>query len=238
MKVDILAFAAHPDDVELACSGTLLKHHDLGYKIAIADLTRGELGTRGSAKMREQEANEALKLMGFEARENLELKDGFFTIDEPTLLKVISVIRKYQPQIVFATAIQDRHPDHGRAAKLIAEAFFLSGLPKVETLLNGELQNPWRPTALYHYIQDRLIKPDIVVDITGYLDKKLEVIRAYRSQFYNPDSNEPETSISKKDFLEFISARAKDFGRPIGAEYGEGFTAGRFVGVSDLFHLL
>ena len=238
MKLDILAFAAHPDDVELACSGTLLKHHDLGYKIGIVDLTRGELGTRGNAQLREEEAQAALKMMGFETRENLELKDGFFTNDEASRLKVVSVIRKYQPKIIFATAINDRHPDHGRAAQLVNDAFFLCALPKVETQLNGEPQKPWRPAALYHYIQDHLIKPDLVVDISGYLEKKLEIIRVYRSQFYDPNSQEPETSISKKDFLEFISARAKDFGRPIGAEYGEGFTANRFIGVNDLFHLL
>jgi bacillithiol biosynthesis deacetylase BshB1 len=215
-----------------------LKHHALGYKIGVVDLTKGELGTRGSAELREQEANAAFKLMGFEVRENLELKDGFFTIDETTLLKVVSIIRKYQPDIVFATAINDRHPDHGRAAKLISDAFFLCGLSKVKTQINEVQQNAWKPTTLYHYIQDHLIKPDLVVDISDYLEKKLEVIRAYRSQFYDPSSQEPETSISKKDFLEFIKARAKDFGRPIGAEYGEGFTANRFIGVKDLFHLM
>lgn len=238
MKLDILAFAAHPDDVELACSGTLLKHHALGYKIGIADLTRGELGTRGSADLREQEAQAALAVLGFEVRENLDLKDGFFMPDEATVLKVVRVIRKYQPRIVFATAIEDRHPDHGRAAKLVQNAFFLSALPKVQTTLDGQVQAPWKADVIYHYIQDQLIRPDIVVDISGYLETKLEAIRAYRSQFYDPDSSEPETSISKKDFLEFIKARAKDFGRPIGAEYGEGFTANRFIGVGDLFDLL
>jgi bacillithiol biosynthesis deacetylase BshB1 len=233
MKLDLLVFAAHPDDVELACSGTVLKHISLGYKAGIVDFTRGELGTRGSAEIRAQESKKATDILGLHARENLGFRDGFFEMDESHLLKVISVIRKYQPEIILANAKNDRHPDHKRAGDLVSRANFLSGLIKVET--GG--QSAWRAKAVYRFIQDHFIEPDIVVDITGFQDKKLEAIKAFKSQFYDPESREPQTPISKKDFLEFITARARQFGRPINAEYGEGFTVERYIGVDNLFQL-
>lgn len=232
-KLDILVFAAHPDDVELACSGTVLKHISLGYKVGIVDLTRGELGTRGSAEIRAEETRVASSILGIHSRENLGFRDGFFEIDEAHLLRVVEVIRKYQPEIILANAASDRHPDHKRAGDLVSRANFLSGLRKIET----ENQSQWRAKAVYRYIQDNYIEPDFVVDISGFEAKKLEAIKAFKSQFYDPNSTEPKTPISREDFLDFILARAKQLGRPINAEYGEGFTVERYVGVDDLFEL-
>jgi bacillithiol biosynthesis deacetylase BshB1 len=232
-KLDILVFAAHPDDVELACSGTVLKHISLGYKVGIVDLTKGELGTRGSAAIRSEETKVASELLGIHIRENLGFRDGFFEIDEVHLLKVVEVIRKYQPEIILANAASDRHPDHKRAGDLVSRANFLSGLLKVQT----ENQTHWRAKAVYRYIQDNYIEPDFVVDISGFETKKLEAIKAFKSQFFDPNSSEPSTPISREDFLEFVLARAKQFGRPINAEYGEGFTVERYIGVDNLLSL-
>lgn len=236
-KLDILAFGVHPDDIELSCSGTLLRHKDAGKKIGLVDLTRGELGTRGTAETRDEEAAAASKKMGSALRANLGFADGFFTNDREHLIPVIEMIRLTRPEIVLANAVSDRHPDHGRAAKLVADAFFLSGLVKIETEWDGVAQEPWRPKALYHYIQDYSLEPDFVVDITGYMDKKLEVIKMYTTQFYDPNSKEANTPISGKDFLEFVVAKARVQGRPAGFEFGEGFTTARPVGVKDLFNL-
>ncbi len=233
MKLDILAFAAHPDDVEISCSGTILKHIDLGYKCGVVDLTQGELGTRGSAQLRLQEAERAKAILGLEARENLGFADGFFLNDRAHQIPIIKMIRKYRPEIVLANSVHDRHPDHGKAAKLVVDACFLSGLIKIDT---G--QEAWRPQAVYHYIQDEYIHPDLTIDITPYFDRKMESIKAYTSQFYIPDSDLPETPISGQDFMDFLIGRAKLVGRPIGAKYAEGFTAARNVGVKNLFDLV
>jgi bacillithiol biosynthesis deacetylase BshB1 len=237
MKLNILAFAAHPDDVELAASGTMATHLAQGYKAGIVDLTRGELGTRGTAELRAQEAARATEILGIHVRENLGMRDGFFSVDETHSMSVIEAIRAYQPEIVLCNAVTDRHIDHGRAAKLVAEACFLSGLRKIETQRHGKKQDAWRPKAVYHYIQDYYIKPDIIVDITPYFETKMKSIQAYSSQFYTPGTQEPETPISGKDFLEFIEARAREFGRLIGVTYAEGFTTARPPGTTNLFHL-
>ncbi len=236
-ELDILAFAAHPDDAELGCSGTLYKHVLKGYKVGIIDLTRGELGTRGSVELRNKEAEASSKVLGISVRENLDFADGFFQNDKAHQLEIIKVIRKYRPKIVLANSISDRHIDHGRAAALVADAAFLSGLAKIETSFNGHSQDAWRPQAVYHYIQDYYIKPDFAVDITDTFDKKLESIQCFSSQFFNPKSNEPETPISSKDFLDFVEARAREFGRPIQVKFAEGFKTARYVGINDLFHL-
>ena len=237
MKLDILAFAAHPDDTELSCAGTLLKHIKKGYKVGVVDLTEGQLGSRGSVELRYKEAAKAAEIIGLHARENLQMEDGWFRNDHESVLRLVEAIRAYQPDIVLANAIRDRHPDHGRAAKLAADACFYSGLVKVETQRDGKPQEAWRPKALYHYIQDYHIEPDLVVDITEEWDTKVEAIMAFSSQFYNPESKEAETPISSKDFMEFLKARAMSFGRPVGGKYGEGFTRSRYIGVNDLFDL-
>jgi N-acetylglucosamine malate deacetylase 1 len=239
MKLDILAVGVHPDDVELSCSGTLLKHIQLGYKVGLLDLTKGELGTRGSAEIRTEEATEAAQIMGALVREQLDLEDGFFTQNEAHLRKIIKIIRKYCPEIVFANAIDDRHPDHGRAAKLVSDACFLSGLVKIETLDENNIpQAPWRPKSLYHYIQDRALKPDFVVDITGYVDKKFELIMAYKSQFFDPLSIEPKTPISGKEFLDSIKGKDSVYGRYIGVQFAEGFNVEKTIGVQNVFDLM
>ena len=240
MKLDILAFAAHPDDVELAASGTVLAHLALGKKVGVIDLTRGELGTRGSAELRDKEAAKSSEILGLTVRENLGLRDGFFVKDEATLLKVIAVIRKYQPDIILANSEFDRHIDHGRAAELIHDACFLSGLKKITTHHNGEEQLPWRPNAVYHYIQDYYTEPDVVFDITNFYEQKLQAIQAFSSQFYTPSStsNEPETPISTPEFWAFLEARARQFGRIINVRFGEGFTVKRTIGSNDLTTLL
>ena len=238
MKLDLLVFAAHPDDAELACSGTILKYTSEGKKVGVVDLTQGELGTRGNAQLRAQEAAASAEILGLAIRENLGLRDGFFLNDEINRLKVIEAIRKYQPEIVLANALSDRHPDHGRASELINDAVFLSGLTKIETQLDGQGQKPWRPRLLLHYIQDRYIQPNILIDITPYWEQKLASIRAFRSQFFDPKSTEPDTYISSPDFLNALEARCREFGKAIQATYAEGFTSKKLLGVKSLFDLL
>jgi bacillithiol biosynthesis deacetylase BshB1 len=238
MKIDILAIGVHPDDVELSCAGTILKHIALGKTVGILDLTKGELGTRGNAKLRTEEAMAAAKILGVTFRKQLNLKDGFFENNESNLIPIIEVIRESQPEIVLANAISDRHPDHGRAAKLIADACFYSGLLKIETFQQNKNQETWRPKVLYHYTQDNYLTPDFVVDVTEYLDKKLKAIKAFSSQFYNPSSNEPLTPISDEHFFEFIKSKMNVYGRSIGVKYAEAFTKSRTIGVSNLFDLI
>jgi bacillithiol biosynthesis deacetylase BshB1 len=237
MKLDILAFGAHPDDVELSAAGTLINQIKLGHKCGIIDLTQGELGTRGTAETRREEATLASKIMGVEIRENLKMADGFFANDEAHQRKIIQMIRKYQPEIILCNAIDDRHIDHGRAAKLVSESAFLAGLMKIETDLNGQPQKAWRPKVVYHYIQDRFLHPNFVVDITDSFDQKMEAILAYKTQFYQPGSTEPQTAISTKEFLEFLKGRFAEMGRPSGFQYAEGFTVERYPGVKDLYSL-
>jgi N-acetylglucosamine malate deacetylase 1 len=238
MKLDILAFGAHPDDVELGAGGTLLMHLKKGYKCGIVDLTRGELGTRGSAELRDQEAKKAGEIIGVQVRENLGMEDGFFLNDRKHQLAIATIIRKYRPEIVLCNAIMDRHPDHARASTLTSMAVFLAGLQKVYTTYDGKQQDRWKVKANFHYIQDRHIKPDLAVDITEVWEKKMESVRAFASQFYNPSSSEPETEISGKDFLDFLTGRAMEMGRPLGIKYAEGFTTSRTPGVDDLFKLI
>ncbi len=237
MKLDILAIGIHPDDVELSCSGTILKHIALGKKVSILDLSLGELGTRGSAEIRTKEAMEAAKILGIEIRTQLNFKDGFFENNQDHQLKVIEQIRFHQPEIILCNAVSDRHPDHGRAAKLVADACFYSGLIKINTTHNGIDQSSWRPKAVYHYIQDNFIHPNFVVDVTEHIEKKRASIMAYSSQFYNPNSNEPQTPISSKEFLEALFSKMSIWGRSIGVPYAEGFTSNRYIGVKDLFDL-
>lgn len=237
MKLDILAFGAHPDDVELGCSGTLAKEVSLGKKVGIVDLTRGELGTRGSAVIRDAEAAAAAKILKVLVRENLEMRDGFFVNDETHQIKVIEMLRKYQPEIVLCNAIDDRHIDHGKGSKLVSDACFLSGLIKIETHFDGKKQLPWRPKAVYHYIQWKNIVPDFVVDISGFNDIRLLSILAYGSQFYDANSSEPETPIATKNFLESLNYRVQDYGRLIGVDFAEGFTTERVLAVNSLGNL-
>ena len=238
MKLDILAFGAHPDDVELGCAGTILKEISLGKSVGIVDLTRGELGTRGSATIRDKEANAAAKVLGVSVRENLEMRDGFFVNDENHQLEIIKMIRKYQPEIVLCNATDDRHIDHGKGSKLVSDSCFLSGLMKVETELEGVKQAAWRPKLVYHYIQWKTIVPDFVVDITGFTDKKTESILAYSSQFYDASSTEPESPISSKNFLESLNYRSRDLRRLAGVDHAEGFTVERYLAVNSLGDLI
>jgi bacillithiol biosynthesis deacetylase BshB1 len=235
MKLDILAFGAHPDDVELSCSGTLLIEKQRGKKVGIIDLTEGELGTRGNIETRRQEAADASGIMGIDVRENLGLPDGFFRNDKETLLKVIEVIRKYQPDILICNAIEDRHPDHGKAAGLIQDAAFLSGLLKIET---KEHNVPWRPKHVFYYIQDSYIEPHFLVDITPVFEKKMAAIKAYKTQFHNTEIEGPETYISRPGFLEFIANRSKIFGKRIGVEFAEGFITKNNLGINSLDALI
>ncbi|MBX7183301.1 MAG: bacillithiol biosynthesis deacetylase BshB1 [Bacteroidia bacterium] len=238
MILDILAFGAHPDDVELAAGATLAKQVFLGNSIGIVDLTRGELGTRGTPEIRDLEAIDAAKILGASARENLCFKDGFFQIDEFHQRKIIEVIRKYRPKLVLANAPNDRHPNHGRAAKLVVEACFLAGLRQIETRIDGQLQDPWRPSNVLHYIQFYDLKPDFIFDVTGFWNTKMQAVLAHKSQFYNPNSNEPPTVISSKGFLDSLSNRASELGRLIGTEHGEGFIKTRDFGVNNLLDLI
>lgn len=238
MKLDILAFGAHPDDVELGCAATLAKEISLGKKVGIVDLTRGELGTRGSADLRDKEAANAAKILGVSVRENLSFADGFFTNDKKHQLEIIKIIRKYQPDIVLCNAIKDRHIDHSKGSKLVADACFLSGLVKIETTLENVIQEKWRPKKVYHYIQWEPIVPDFLVDVSGFMDSKIEAVLAYSSQFYNPKSKEPETPITSKNFIDSIEYRASDLGRLIGVAHAEGFTTERFVAVKSLSKLI
>jgi N-acetylglucosamine malate deacetylase 1 len=237
MKLDILAIAAHPDDVELSCCGTLLKHIAEGKKCGVLDLTQGELGTRGSAELRLVEAENAAKILALTVRDNLKMADGFFINDKEHQLEIIKKIREYQPEIILCNAPSDRHPDHGRAAQLVSEACFYSGLRRVETELKGVPQQAWRPKAVYHYIQDRHLKPDFAVDVTAFVDKKMEAIQAFKSQFFDPDSTEPVSPISVKNFLDVIKGKMAVVGRDIGVDYAEGFTVERTIGVDNLFDI-
>jgi bacillithiol biosynthesis deacetylase BshB1 len=237
MSVDILAIGIHPDDVELSCAGTLLKHIAAGYSVGILDLTKGELGTRGSAELRMKEAAAAAKILGVQFRENLGMEDGFFKNDKINLFLLVEKIRQHKPKIVICNAVADRHPDHGRASQMVSEACFYSGLAKIETAYDKEMQLPHRPKAVYHYIQDRNLKPDLVVDITPFIDKKIEAIMAFSSQFFDPKSNEPSTPISSPEFMESVKAKMRVFGRDIQVEFAEGFTVERTIGVEDLVQL-
>lgn len=237
MKLDILAFGAHPDDVELGCSGTIAKEISLGKKVGIIDLTRGELGTRGSVEIRNSESAKASEILGIAARENLDMRDGFFVNDEAHQMKIIQMLRKYQPEIVLCNAVDDRHIDHGKGSKLVSDSCFLSGLRMIETSLDGENQAAWRPKVVYHYIQWKNLEPDLVVDISGFMDVKMESILAYSSQFYNPNTNEPESPISSKNFLDSVKYRAQDLGRIVGVDYAEGFTVERYLTVNSLSDL-
>jgi bacillithiol biosynthesis deacetylase BshB1 len=239
-KLDILVFGAHPDDAELGAGATIAKEIALGKKVGIVDLTRGELGTRGSAEIRSREAERAAEILGISARENLEFRDGFFQNDPRHQMAVIRQIRKYRPDIVLCNAIHDRHVDHGRGSDLVSDACFLSGLVKIDTQLEGDdrWQEPWRPRNVYHYIQWKNLKPDFVVDVSGFIEKKLEAIRAYDSQFFDPNSKEPETPISSANFLESVAYRSRDLGRLVGVEYAEGFTVERIPAVSGFDKLI
>ena len=233
MKVDILAIGAHPDDVELGCGGTIAKLLSDGKTVAVVDLTQGELGTRGTNLTRAEEAAEACKILGISHRENLKMKDGFLNNSEEYQMEIVKMIRKYQPEIILANAIDDRHPDHAKAAKLVSDACFLSGLVKIETSLNGENQKAWRPKQVYHYIQWKNITPDFVVDISDFMDKKIEACLAYKTQFYDPNSSEPMTPIATKDFLESLTYRAQDLGRLSGVNFAEGFTTEKLMALKN-----
>lgn len=236
-KVDILAIGAHPDDVELGCAGTIAKHVASGMKVGVADLTGGELGSRGNEETRRAEAKKSAGILGLRFRVNLEMPDGFFEVNKENILALIKVIRACQPDIVLANSIKDRHPDHAVGAELARKACFLSGLSKIETFHNGLKQEKFRPKAVYHYIQDFNLVPDIVVDIDGYWDKKKEAVLAFGTQFYNPGFIGEKSPISGLDFLYFLEGKARGFGRHIGSEFGEGFTSDRYIGVDNLTFL-
>ncbi len=238
MKLDILAIGAHPDDVELGCGGTIAKYVKEGKKVGIIDLTRGELGTRGSAETRDEEAAISAEILGISVRENLGFEDGFFKNDKSHQLQLTKLIRKYQPEIVLANAPHDRHPEHVEASTLISDTCFLSGLDKVETKEGGQTQQAWRPKNIYHYIQFLPLEPSFVLDVSEFMETKMAAVKAYKSQFHDPNSIEPETVISSPGFLKNIEERASDLGRIIGVKYGEGFITPRYVGVKDLFDLV
>ncbi|UNY97827.1 bacillithiol biosynthesis deacetylase BshB1 [Zhouia spongiae] len=240
MKLDILAFGSHPDDVELGCGATIAKEISFGKKVGVVDLTRGELGTRGSAEIRDKEASASARILGVSARENMEFSDGFFVNDKVHQLEIIKMIRKYRPEIVLCNAIDDRHIDHAKGSKLVSDACFLSGLRKIDTKFDGDdqWQEAWRPKFVYHYIQWKNIKPDFVVDVSGFIDKKIEAIKAYSSQFFDPGSEEPQTPISSVNFFDSVNYRARDLGRLIGVEHAEGFTVERYLGVNSLSDLV
>lgn len=238
MKLDILAFGAHPDDVELSCGATLAKEVSLGKTVGVVDLTRGELGTRGSAEIRDTESAKAAEILGLAVRENLRFRDGFFVNDEPHQMEVVKMLRKYRPDIVLCNAVDDRHIDHGKGSRLVSDACFLSGLRRIETDIDGQSQEAWRPKVVYHYIQWKNLVPDFVVDVTGFMDVKVDSLMAYSSQFYDPNSTDPVTPIATKNFKDSILYRAADLGRLIGSEYAEGFTAERYVAVNSLGDLV
>jgi len=238
MKLDTLVIVAHPDDAELACAGVLINQANAGKKTGIVDLTKGEMGTRGTPEIRMQEAEAAGKIMGLSVRENLGLEDAYFKVDKENQLKVANVIRKYQPDIIITNAVTDRHPDHGKGSELVKTASFMSGLKMMTTEDNGVKQEAWRPKAVYHIIQSQSLVPDFVVDVSDVWDIKMEAIMAFKSQFYNPDSNEPETYISNPEFMKMIESRGKELGHSIGVKFGEGFTVERYIGVKDLFDLI
>jgi N-acetylglucosamine malate deacetylase 1 len=239
MKIDVLAFGVHPDDVELGCAGVLINEKANGKRTGIIDLTQGELGTRGTSKTRKEEATEAAKILNVDVRENLKMADGFFENNEAHQRQIITVLRKYQPEIIICNAPEDRHPDHGRSSDLVANAAFLSGLMKIETIVDGIVQKPWRPKYVFHYIQDRYLKPDVVFDISASLEQKIESIRAYKTQFYNPESNDAnQTYISTPEFLDGVIARAAMFGKMIGVKYGEGFISKKMIGIKNFDALI
>ncbi len=238
MKLDILAISAHPDDIELSCSGTLIAHKSLGYTIGILDLTEGEMSTRGTPEIRQKESVEASQIMGISIRENLGLSDAKFDLSFENQARVIKVLRKYRPEIILANAPYDRHPDHVRASQLIEEAVFKSGLVKIETEDNGKSQLPWRPQKVYHYIQSVSLEPDFICDISAHMEQKMAAIRVFKSQFFDPNSNEPDTYISNPDFLKLIEARSREWGHRIGVSYGEGFVQRQSLGVKSLFDLV
>jgi bacillithiol biosynthesis deacetylase BshB1 len=240
MKLDILVFGAHPDDAELGAGATIAKEVSRGKKVGIIDLTRGELGTRGSAEIRDKEALKAAKILGVEIRENMEFADGFFINDKWHQMEIIKMVRKYRPEVVICNAVEDRHIDHGKGSQLVSDACFLSGLVKISTQLNGtdQEQEPWRPKRVYHFIQWKNLEPDFVVDVSGFIEKKREAILAYESQFYDPKSNEPETPISSKNFTDSIIYRSRDLGRLVGVEHAEGYTVERYVAVNSLDDLI
>ena len=237
-KIDILAIGAHPDDIELGAAGTLIKHVNMGCSVGMLDLTRGELGTRGNADLRDKEAELAKNYISASFRDNLGLKDGFIEEDEQSVKLLVQKIRLYRPKIILCNAVRDRHPDHGVAASLVLKAVFSAGLPKIETLHNGKSQKPFRPNAVYHYIQDRWIDPDFVVDVTEEFEDKMNAVMCFKSQFYDPNSNEPNTPISSKEFLSSLESKALLCGRIIGVKYGEGFTKSRAIGVQNLLDLI
>jgi bacillithiol biosynthesis deacetylase BshB1 len=238
MKLDILAIAVHPDDVELSCAGTLMAHAAQGMKVGVVDLTRGELGTRGTPELRIQEAQAAAAIMGLEVRENLGLADGFFRNDTMEQLAIIAAIRKFQPDIVLANAIEDRHPDHGRAAQLIADSCFLAGLRKVETLQDGQPQAAWRPKQVFHFLQDRFHQPDFVVDISPYMDRKMEAIKSFSSQFLAAQDHEPQTYISSPAFFDSVVGRDRMLGKMVGVSYAEGYTSAKMIGIRNFADLI
>jgi len=238
MKLDLLVLAVHPDDAELGCSGTIARYIAEGKQVGIVDFTRGELGTRGSAAIRDTEAADSAQILGIQARENLRFRDGFFQNDEQHQLEVIRIIRKYQPEIVFTNALHDRHPDHGRAGDLANDACFLSGLTRISTQLNGAEQQAWRPRLVLQFIQDRYIQPDIIIDITPYIETKIASIKAFKTQFFHPGVDGPQTYISSPDFFESVIGRAREFGKSIGTAYAEGYTSRKLLGVKNLFDLL
>ncbi len=237
MHIDILAFAAHPDDAELACSGILYKAKQQGFTTGICDLTQGELGTRGTSEIRKQEAEKAKQILNLDIRTNAKLKDGFFYADEYHIKTIIEILRMYTPTVILINAPEDRHPDHGKACQLVKEAAFLSGLRRIETVVNGNTQKAHRPEKVYSYIQDKYLEPDVVVDISDVWEIKKQAILAYQSQFYNPNSNEPETYISSPHFLQFVTARAQEMGHKIYADYGEGLIAHQKTAIKDIQNL-
>lgn len=235
MKTDVLAFGVHPDDVELGCAGVLIAEKKNGKKIAIVDLTQGELGTRGNAEIRKEEATAAAEILNADARENLMMEDGFFENNEINKRKIIAVLRKYKPEIIFCNAPEDRHPDHGRSAALVEEAAFLSGLSKIETFLDNELQTAWRPKFVFNFIQDRYLKPDFLIDVSAEMEQKIEAVKAYKTQFFNVENpGGPQTYISSPEFLESVYARAAMFGKMIGVKYAEGFLSKKMIGFKNL----
>ena len=231
MKLDILAFGVHPDDVELGCAGTILAAIHQGKTVGVVDLTRGELGTRGNAATRNAESEAAAKVLGVKIRENLEMEDGFFEHNRENVLKVITTIRKYSPEIILCNAPEDRHPDHGRSSRLVAEAAFLSGLRKIETFSDGQRQDAWRPKYVFQYLQDKYLEPDFIFDISEFHEKKQQAIQCYATQFYNPELDEPNTYISSPEFLESVTAREIILGKRIGVRYAEGFISEKMLGV-------
>ena len=234
MKLDVLAFGSHPDDVELGCSGTLINEVNRGKKVGVIDLTQGELGKTGTIDTRYQQAADAARIMGVAVRENLKMRDGFFKNDEEHQMQVVRVLRKYQPEIVIANILEDRHPDHGRGGSLLYDACFLSGLRQVKTFEEGKAQEKWRPKMLLHYIQDRFYEPDILLDITKVWEQRMQAIKAYKTQFYDPNSSEPQSYLSNPEFIEALSARARLLGKRIGVQYAEGFLSKKNIGIRDL----